>query len=593
MNIKHRQLSRRAVVFGGVQLLAVTLLAGRLGYLQFIKSSEYKTLAENNRIKLQLIPPARGHIVDRNGVELANNERNFEFYADITSLKRKDVKAYLQRINAIIPLGEATISALLASIKGVAFPPPLLLKEHLTWEEVVKIEMHLPDMPDAYVHIGAKRFYPLGEEVAHLVGYVGAVAPEEVVRDQPLLRLPDFRIGKSGIEKLYDERLRGTAGLRQLEVNVHGLAVRELSTRNTIAGETITLTIDQRLQHFAAERIKNDSASVVVMDIATGHVLTLASMPAFDPNIFSVSIPTDYWATLHNNERLPLINKAVSAQYPPGSTFKMMAGLAGLEKGIITPSSRVNCPGYFYLGNHKFNCWKEGGHGSVSIHEALMGSCDTFFYSVAQRLGIDPIAEMARGFGFGTDQNLGFPGEKSGIVPDERWKMRRYNQPWQAGDTVNVGIGQGYVIATPLQLCIMTARLMSGLNVVPRLIGNDATAFEPLAVRTENLAVIKRGMDAVVNTPGGTAYGKRITEAGKEMGGKTGTSQVRKITERGQDQNQLPWNLRHHAFFVGYAPIAAPKYAISVAVEHGGSGSAAAAPIAHDVLLKAQELGTG
>jgi penicillin-binding protein 2 len=590
MSLHQTQISRRAMIFGGVQLLALTTLAGRLGYLQFIKRSEYKTLAENNRIKLQLMPPARGRIVDKNGVELASNERSFELYADVTSLKRKEVKPFLGRIDAIIPLGEENIAALLAGIKGVAFPQPLLLKEHLSWEEVVKIEMHLPELPGVYVHVGEKRFYPLGQEVAHLVGYVGAVAPEEVVDDQPVLRLPDFRIGKSGVEKMFDERLRGTAGLKQVEVNVHGLAVRELSTRKSIAGENISLTIDERLQHFTSERIKEESASVVVMDVATGNVLTMASMPAFDPNIFSVSIPTDYWATLHDNERLPLMNKAVAGQYPPGSTFKMMTGLAGLEKGVITPSSRVNCPGHFYLGNHKFNCWKEGGHGSVSIHEALAGSCDTFFYSVAQRLGINPIAETARQFGFGTDLNLGYPNEKSGIVPDEEWKMKRFNQPWQAGDTVNVGIGQGYVIATPLQMCVMTSRLLSGLAVKPRLVADGEAQFAPLAVRTEYLAVIKGGMDAVVNSPMGTAYGKRIAEAGKEMGGKTGTSQVRKITVRGQDQSQLPWNLRHHAFFIGYAPIGAPKYAVSVAVEHGGGGSAAAAPIARDVLLKAQEL---
>lgn len=226
----------------------------------------------------------------------------------------------------------------------------------------------------------------------------------------------------------------------------------------------------------------------------------------------------------------------------------------------------------------------------MSIHEAIASSCDTYFYTVAQRLGIDPIAATARNFGFGSDHNLGLPGEKSGIVPDEAWKMQRFNQPWQAGDTVNVGIGQGYIIATPLQLCVMTARLLSGLAITPRLVADGEVLFEPLAVDTEHLAVIKKGMDAVSNSPIGTAYGKRITEPGKEMGGKTGTSQVRKITERGQDQNLLAWNLRHHAFFVGYAPINAPKYVISVAVEHGGGGSAAAAPVAHDVLLKAQEL---
>ena len=374
------------------------------------------------------------------------------------------------------------------------------------------------------------------------------------------------------------------------------MPVREVGKTESVPGENVRLTIDSGLQRYASELIKNESAAVVVMEVDTGNVLALASMPAYDPNVFSKGISSDYWAELRADKKAPLMNKAISGQYPPGSTFKMIVGLAALEAKIITPSSTVFCPGHFMLGDHKFNCWKEGGHGTVNYRDAIAQSCDTFFYTIAQKLGIDKYAAMAKRFGLGDTHDLGLTGEKAGIVPDPEWKMKRYKQRWTGGDTINCAIGQGYVLSTPLQLAVMTARMASGRNVEPRLFvpeGEETPEFEPVRISEELLKINLNAMSAVVNTEHGTAYGKRIAEPRFAMGGKTGTSQVRKILQRGLDQKSLPWEARHHALFVGFAPVDSPKYACCVAVEHGGGGAAAAAPIARDVLLRIQQLDAG
>lgn len=590
---KQKQISRRALCFGGLQLAALSTLAGRLYYLQFVKAESLTTQAENNRIKLQLVPPARGMIVDRVGAPLAINERNYQLFLDVTSLKREDVIRILDEVESMVGLPKTTRDEVFAEIKKRRFPPPLLLKEHMDWDTVAKLELNALSLAGTYIYTGQQRHYPLKDATAHLIGYIGRVAPEELdKKDVPLLRLPDFKIGKNGVEAMYNEALIGQAGIRQLEVDAQGLVVRELKNQHSKPGDTLALTINAELQKQVADQMREQSASVVVMDVRNGDVLAMVSMPGFDPDIFSRTIPTDYWKSLQENERNPLLNKAVQGQYPPGSTFKMMVGMAALEHGIIKADTRVHCPGHFYLGSHRFNCWKEGGHGSVDMKRAIAESCDTFFYTMAYRLGIDPIADMARRFGFGVDHGLGFPGEKGGIVPDNEWKMKSYKQRWQTGDTVNVGIGQGYMLATPMQLCVMTARLVGGGYAIrPRLTADlSVPEFESLNVSEEHLAVIKSGMDAAVNSPGGTAYGKRILDKGLEFGGKTGTSQVKHITQRGMDQNKLPWKDRHHAFFVGYAPIEAPRFACCVAVEHGGGGSSAAAPIARDVLKFVQDL---
>lgn len=582
-------------MLGGVQALAFTALAGRLYYLQFTRAGEYATLSENNRIKLSPIVPERGHLLDRLGNTLASNTKNYRLFFDPSSQLRESGEEAIRKAAALVGIGEKRLAQVLGSIRFSPVAPPFLLKDHLSWEELSRIELHLLDLPGVSIEIGQVRAYPYSDHMAHLLGYVGAVAPEEMSdgEEESLLRMPDFRIGKSGAERLLDERLRGMAGVRKVEVNVHGVAVRAQTSNEAVSGENIRLTIDTRLQEYAVQLLGDDTGAAVVMDVHNGDVRTLVSLPGFDPNAFSQGIAADYWKQLNDDMKSPLLNKTIAGQYPPGSTFKMLVGLAGLAEGAVNERSTVFCPGYFFLGDHQFNCWKEGGHGTVTLKDALAQSCDTYFYTVAQRVGIDPIAVMARRFGLGDLTGIGLFGEKPAVVPDQEWKMKRYKQRWQAGDTINAGIGQGYVLATPLQLAVMTARMVNGgFAVIPRLLHEDDSLgdFNPIEVNGDHLRAIGEGMDAVVNSPIGTAYGRRILEPRFAMGGKTGTSQVRVITKRGVNQDTLPWEQRHHALFVGYAPVDKPRHACAVLVEHGGGGASAAAPIARDLLQKIQEL---
>ncbi len=591
-NEKQRLFTRRAMMIGALQAAGFTILASRLAYLQLFKDEKYVSLSENNRIKLQLIAPERGIITDWRGEVIVTNEKNYQLFMDMSGIKRAQLDEIIARLHSHTPLPEKTFEHL-KSLRVRGAMRPELLKENLSWEEVARVEFYALDLPGVFVNLGQVRHYPLADEAAHLTGYIGAVNEDELSEDdQPLMRLPNFKIGKNGIEEMLESRLRGTAGVKKLEVDVHGIPVREIDKTESIAGETISLTIDKRLQFFTSERIKGESAAVVLMEVDTGNILTLASMPGFDPNSFSLGIKTDYWKALQADKKVPLMNKAISGQYPPGSTFKMMVGMAALEAKIITPSFTVNCPGHFYLGDHRFNCWKEHGHGAVNFKRAITESCDTFFYTVAQRSGIQLFSDFAKRFSLGAITGIGLTGEKPGIMADPDWKMARYKQKWTGGDTINCAIGQGYVLATPLQLCVMMARLVNGgYAVTPRFEkAKEPITFPSLGVPDDVLQQCIAAMSDVVNTPSGTAYGKRIAEPRFMFGGKTGTSQVRKITVRGQDQSKIPWEQRHHALFVGFAPVDKPKYAICVTVEHGGGGSSAAAPIARDVLLKVQEL---
>jgi len=588
-------LTRRTVVFGAANLLAMGTLLGRLYYLQFMRAERYTTLAEGNRVKLQLLSPVRGLLLDRNSVPLANNQKNFRLFLDTEATK--DPHKALTALANVLPIGEEKMAQVLEDAKATRYVPPILIKEHLTWDELAQFEFFKLNYPEIFVDTGQVRYYPFGEQASHLIGYVGAVTEAEAkeMGEDELARLPDFKIAKSGVEKMLESTLRGTAGVRQTEVNVHGLAVRELGRKEGKPGKTVTLTIDSRLQEYTSARLGEESAAAVVMNVHNGDVLALASMPGYDPNSFSKGITTKYWGELQANTRNPLMNKAITGQYPPGSTFKLVMGLAALEAKVISQESRVFCNGRFMSGNHQFTCWKPAGHGSVNLHDAIQQSCDVFFYTMAERLGIDRMAMMARKMGLGKLTGLGLPGEKPGIVPDDSWKRSHYNQSWQGGDTINVGIGQGYVLTTPLQLAVMTARIANGgFAVTPRLIASEEPyAPTSLGISEEALAAVQSGMNAVTNTPGGTAYGKRIADERFAMAGKTGTSQVKKLIRHGMDQSKLPWEDRHHAWFVAYAPVAAPKYAAAVIVEHGGGGAATAAPIVRDVLLKIQAMEAG
>jgi penicillin-binding protein 2 len=578
-----------------VNVAAMGVLLGRLGYLQFVRADEYTTLAEGNRVKLQLLAPVRGVLLDRKGVKLAENEKNFRLFLDTETTK--DASGALKALSSVLAISEERIAQVVSEAKVSRYTPPILIKEHLTWDELSQFEFYRLNYPEIFVDIGQVRYYPFGERASHLVGYVGSVTESEAkeMAEEELARLPDFKIGKSGIEKTMEASLRGIAGVKQTEVNVHGLAVRELSRKEGKPGKDIHLTIDSRLQDYASARFGQESGAGAVMNIHNGDVLALVSMPGYDPNSFSKGITEKYWGELQANSKNPLLNKAIAGQYPPGSTFKLAMALAALEAEVATTDTHVFCDGHFMLGSHSFTCWKPGGHGSVNLNGAIQQSCDVFFYTMAERLGIDRMATMARNLGFGKITKVGLPGEKPGIMPDDAWKRARYGQAWQGGDTINVGIGQGYILATPMQLAVMTARIANGgFAVTPRLIATDEKPeFKLIGISENAITAVMEGMNAVTNVQGGTAYGARITDKRFFMAGKTGTSQVRKLIRHGINQNTLPWEERHHAWFVGYAPVQAPQYAAAVIVEHGGGGAATAAPIVRDMLLKIQSLDAG
>jgi penicillin-binding protein 2 len=594
---RYKTLTRRAAMLAGGQLAIVAVLVGRMYYLQVVQSDQYQMLADENRIDMRLLPPLRGRILDRFGQELASNRQNFR--AVLVPEQTDDVAATLDALAEVVPFDEHQRKKVMREIARRRPFVPVTVLENLSWEQFAAINVHGPELSGIQPEVGETRFYPYADQLAHVIGYVAAVSESEV-GDDPLLELPGFRIGKNGIERAFDERLRGTAGSSRVEVNAYGRMIRELQRREGVPGDEIVMTLDMDLQRFAYDAMGQESGAAILMDVHTGEVLALASTPGFDPNLFNTGLSHSDWNALRQNERNPLINKPIAGLYPPGSTFKMMTALAALESRIVTPQNSVFCPGVMTLGNHQFHCWKKEGHGTVDMPTALERSCDVYFYEIARRIGIDRIAEMCHRFGLGRPTGIELPNERGGVVPSTQWKIATYGKSWQQGETLVAGIGQGYVTATPLQLAQMTARIANGgVAVSPRLVRSaGATVFgtsEPpsLGISPANLAVVVEGMNRVTNSPSGTAFKKRIVEPGWEMAGKTGTAQVRRITmaERAtgiRKQEDRPWIERHHALFVGFAPVAAPRYAAAVVVEHGGSGSGAAAPIARDLLREAQ-----
>lgn len=583
-----RLLKRRTFILGSIQLGVSTLLASKLVHLQLYKSDKYSTMAEDNRINLQLIAPERGFISDRFGVKIAENKHNFQLVIEKTALKHKEeIFSRLQKLqNTKINFEEV----LKRQLKRNPHEQNILLKENLTWDEVSRIEFNAPYLQGIIIKNGMLRHYPLNADAAHLIGYVGTASPKEAEGNR-LLKMPEVKIGKNGLEKKLEPELRGEAGLRYMEVNARGQYLRELQKKDAVAGKDIKTTISSELQQHAAKLLEGHSGSIVVIDVISGDVLTLCSVPAFDPNRFSIKISDNYWRELNQNEKNPLMNKAITGQYPPGSTFKMLVGLAALKAEIINPNTNFYCPGHYYLGKHRFNCWKPGGHGNMNFRSAISQSCDTFFYNIGRRISVEKIADTCREFGLGEHYDLGLTGEKTGLLPNTEWKRKNYNQSWQAGDTINVSIGQGYVLTTPFQLAVMSSRLATGKKVIPRLIYEENTkAFDNIEIDSQSLQLAQSGMIDVMSDRRGTARESQIKAEGLEMAGKTGTAQVRKIKIRGQKQEDLPWEARHHALFVAYAPIDKPRYALSVVIEHGGGGSSVAAPIARDMMLKVQQL---
>lgn len=598
-----RSITRRAALMGGVQLVFAGVLVLRMRSLQLGQAEEFRLLAEENRINIRLLPPARGVITDRNGALIASNVQNYRVV-----LVREDAgepRVALERLAQLIPLTAEQIDRAEREILRNRPFVPVTIVDQLNWEDVARVAANAPAMPGITPEVGLTRFYPFGAEFAHSVGYVGPVSDSDLAQREtpdPLLTIPRFQIGKIGVEREYEESLRGSAGHRRIEVNAVGREMRELDRQEGDTGVNLRLTLDRALQAFTLARLGQDSAAAVVMEVQTGNILALASAPSFDPNLFVRGISVAEYDLLREDDHRPMSNKTVQGAYPPGSTFKMVTALAAFDAGLAQPDERVFCPGYLEVSGRRFHCWNRNGHGRVHLTSALAESCDVFFYDMAQRVGIDRINAMAERLGLGARYDLPLSGISSGLNPSREWKRERRGAEWVVGDTINASIGQGYVLTTPLQLAVMTARLATNRAIVPRLVHAIDDIEQPIAEQAAlglapaALEQVRRGMWEVSNHQRGTAYGSRIVDSALRMAGKTGTSQVFSITTAERDagirrQDQLPWNRRDHALFVCYAPDVEPRYAVSVVVEHGGGGSSVAAPIARDIILAAQNEG--
>jgi penicillin-binding protein 2 len=595
---RYASFTRRSLMLTGGMTGVLLVLAGRLYQLQIRNGDQYMVEAEDNRVSQRLIFPPRGRILDRFGVELATNRRNYRVVI-VAEQASQGVEEALDAIGKIIELQPHQRERVLHDIRQNKKFAQVPIAENLSWEEFARLNLHLPYLPGVQTDVGDTRSYPYGAEMSHLLGYVAAASQQDQQDDDDsLLTQPGFRVGKRGVEKAYDRQMRGEAGATRVEVNAYGRVIRELSNKPGVPGKDVYLTLDCQLQRFAEERLGNESAACVVMDVSNGDVLALASTPGYDPNLFNVGISTEQWRGLTSDDHKPLLNKALSGSYPPGSTFKPAMALAAMDNGLA--DLQVFCTGAVTLGNHTFHCWKKGGHGHVDLHRGIQVSCDVFFYEVARRLGIDNMETAARALSLGAPTGIELPGEVGGFIPSRAWKLAKYGVPWQQGDTLSAGIGQGYVVLTPIQLCTMAARIASGKAVVPRVTKVVGTRVQPrpipaaLPFSDAAFAAVRSGLNAVCNEPGGTAYAWRITQPGFEMAGKTGTAQVRRISQEehlaGVRKNEsLPWNLRDHALYYAFAPVIEPRYACMVLLEHGAIGPHPHVQMTRDILLFAQQ----
>ena len=604
---------------GAANMGFISILGARLYYLQVSESDKYKTLAEGNRIRVFPTIPRRGRIFDRYGNVLAEGKKRYQLVFDPYIMDSDQRIEVVDRVATIVGLDINGKKALMSRLyeqkkKGNI----ILIGDVVSWEDVAKIEVNASDLPGVTISSPEARYYPYGELTSHLIGYVGGLSQKDIEKGDlygPLYQHPDYKIGKTGLEKSLQDRLFGEAGMVSTEVDALGVQVRELADDNGVAGEDISLTIDVELQEFVANELKGkggldeEGASAVVMDVTNGDILAMTSVPSYDSNSFVRGIGQDYWQKLITSLDSPLTNKAVSSLYPPGSTFKLVTALAALEEGVITKHTKHYCPGYYEFGNRRFHCWERRGHGHLDVHHAISKSCNVFFYKIATKIGIDKLADLAFQFGLGEISGLDLIGEKAGIIPSKDWKRAEIGEPWYAGETLNASIGQGYSLTTPLQLAVMTARFASGGKfVTPRLVleedskmfdvvGIDSgekimlpsrkRTFGDLEVSKENVKIVLEGMGLVANDPGGTVYPYRIKQPEYEMAGKTGTAQVVGKTFKYTPKKKAE---RYHALFVGFAPTHSPKYAVSVVVEHGGYGSTVAAPIGSKILKKLQEM---
>ena len=600
VNERQGTFHRRSFLLGGFAGAGMLALGGRLAHLQILEAQRYEKLSASNQFNFRLVPPPRGLIVDRHGAVLATNRPNFRLLVVKDGVHEPG--ATLKTLAHFVPLDDDRQARLMREFERTPNQRPVSVMEDMTWEQFSAINVRAPEMPHVTADMGEVRVYPYGGAFAHVIGYVAKVNREDLTdtgpNSEPILLHPGFRIGRQGVEKAFDLDLRGRTGAKKVEVDARGREIRHDQDGDipAEAGKTVALTLDVDIQNRALEVMGDESGAIVVMDCRNGDLLCMVSTPSFDANRFVRGLSTAEYRALADYERRPLLDKAMSGTYPPGSTFKPTVALAALEAGI-DPEQRINCSGGWYFGGRTWRCWRHGGHGPQNMHDAIKNSCDIYFYQVALRMGPDYIARAAKALGFGQTFDIGIPGQRSGVVGSTEWKRTQVKRDptWHPGDSVSYGIGQGYVAVNGLQLAVMTARLANGRKALnPRLVKSvggvempPGDKVEALPFSTEHLDYVRAGMISVANDRSGTAYRQSQLGLGDVMmAGKTGTAQVRSydgVASRSSDS--VRWGLKDHNLYVAFAPVDDPRYAVSVIIQHGGKGGAtAAAPRAREVM---------
>jgi penicillin-binding protein 2 len=576
-------------ILSGFFILLITLYGLRLYYLQIIKGEFFLNQAENNRIRIEPVSAPRGIIYDRQGTILVDNRPAYHVYL---VREKVNVQEIIKKLSAFCNVPEENLKAVLEKNRRMPLFKPIRLMSDINWDCLAKIEANSYRLPGVYVDVEPVRSYRFPGMASHILGYLGEITEEELAKPEYADYSGGDDIGRTGIEKSYEKVLRGSRGIREVEVDALGRKLRVLDEKDPTPGHAIWLTIDAHIQYKAEELMKDLEGAVVAIDVKTGAVRAMVSSPTFDENLFVKGISPDDWKRLNSDPRHPLLNRAIQSAYPPGSTIKPFIALAGLQEGLIGKADRVNCPGFFRFGNRDYRCWKKGGHGGVDLYRAITESCDVYFYSLGNRLGITKLSTYFRMFNFGSPTGIEIPGEKSGIVPDPEWKLRFLRQPWHKGETISVSIGQGYLSVTPLQLAVAYGAIASdGILRKPFLVEkiegeekskNHVPETKSIPIKPEYIKMVKAGLEGVVKDPKGTAH--RIWKETMPIAGKTGTAQVIKFAERVENESKIPKQFRDHAWFAGYAPSSDPEIVVVALVEHGGHGASAAAPIVASII---------
>ncbi len=593
---KLNSLNRRMFILATAKIVILGGIVSRLFFLQVKENKKYLTLSDKNRIREWKLPPIRGEFKDYFGRTIAGNFQAYQLH--IIPEQVEDFRYVIYRVKELLELTDKEFKKILKKKDKIKPWETLIVADNLNWEKFSKITNHLYDLNGVKPVISISRDYPYKENFTHVLGYVSQANENDILVDKNIKEkfVPGLKVGKTGLEKSFENKLIGSNSVERYEVNAYGRRVSQLAFQKGDKGETIKLTIDTKIQELANQLLSEKAGSICVMDIFTGAIIAMHSAPSFDPNSFVFGISQDEWQLIRNNPMKPLVNKSLSGNYSPGSTIKPIVALSALENEIINPDFTVNCKGHknpLEIYGQTYHCWKKEGHGFVNLREGMKQSCDTYFYEVARRLGVDKLSVTAKKFGLGNKvfRNI-FENEKSGLVPNTEWKKNALGRNWVLGETIITGIGQGFIQTTPIQLCLMTAQIANGgYKIYPKIVANDEESpvdkFMPLYKKSKNIKIIQDAMFSSTNEVRGTSYRSRIDNPIYQFAGKTGTVQVKKITERDRELDlktfEIPYKERDHALYVAYGPYKSPRYALSIVIEHGGSGGTVAAPLAKEL----------